>query len=111
MKKYLVLICFLCMLNMYCKKPEPIPQSKIVTGKIYTTIIQHANHNEPKILYWYVVPTKYEKGIQNFKYITNTILISNFAGYTFSNDVPFPVELYKAPGVYFKDFEIDLNKI
>ncbi|WP_316829928.1 hypothetical protein [Pedobacter aquatilis] len=85
--KSTVIIILLCSFCCACKKN--IPEPDVIKMDVYATKINHTNHNEPDILYWYVRVAN--KG--GYFYINSTRDISNFKDYKFSYSKDIPKDL------------------
>jgi len=89
MRKFVALIVLIISLSS-CKKDVPEPDA--IKFQVYATKIKHANHNEPRILYWYLREGK----SGTYYYFTSTKIISDFSEYSFQKSMKTPQDLDNA---------------
>ena len=89
MRNFVAFILLILSLSS-CKKSVPEPDA--IKFQVYATKIKQANHNEPRILYWYLREGK----SGTYYYVTSTKVISDFSEYSFQKCVETPPDLENA---------------
>ncbi|KQR67596.1 hypothetical protein [Pedobacter sp. Leaf176] len=89
MRNFTALIVIILSLSS-CKKSIPEPDA--IKFQVYATKIEHVNHNEPDILYWYLREGK--SGA--YYYVTSTKRLSDFSEYNFHKCTETPPDLKRA---------------
>ena len=97
--KYLLI---LLVLLTSCKKPD----KEAIIVSVYSSTIQHANYNEPKKLYWYVV----DETNESYYIATNTDLNRPVETLTFERWKGFPKDIYMYGG-FIRNIEVNKKLI
>jgi len=89
MRNFIALIALILSLSA-CKKSVPAPD--VLKFQVYASRIEHANYNEPRILYWYLREGK----SGTYYYVTSTKRLSDFSEHNFQKSLVTPPDLKKA---------------